>query len=71
MKLFHDHHGERIAIDFGIRRITGFIAGIESDCVKVSSEEEGKGNVQYVPWPNSNVLSIEFTESSPNRRVGF
>ena len=72
MNLFQNNQGERIAIEFDTKRIDGFIAGTEDGCVKLTSNPEGKGTVKYVPWPNSNVLYVEFLGSAQNRgKVGF
>jgi hypothetical protein len=70
--LFENRDGERVAIEFETKRIDGFVAGVENDCVKLTSSPDGKGTIKYVPWPNSAVLFVEFLGSSTNRgKVGF
>ena len=65
MKLFQDHEGERVKIQFSEKEldIRGFIMGIENDCIKLSNSPEGKGTIRYIPWPNSNVAFVEFLAS--------
>jgi len=62
MKLFQDHEGERVKIQFSAKEleIHGFIAGVENDCIRINNSPDGKGKTRYVPWPNSNVAFIEF-----------
>lgn len=64
MKLFQDHEGERISIQFADKelRITGFVGGVENNCVKVSAGPNEVGNIRYVPWPNPSVAYIEFSQ---------
>jgi hypothetical protein len=72
MKVFQDNEGQRVAIEFENKRIDGYIAGMENECVKLTSAPEGKGTVKYVPWPNANILYVELLGSDQNRgKVGF
>ena len=72
MKVFQDNEGQRVAIEFEKKRIDGYIAGMENECVKLTSAPEGKGTVKYIPWPNANLLYVEFLGSDQNRgKVGF
>jgi hypothetical protein len=62
MKLFQDHEGERVNIQFTQKDLDlrGYIMGIENDCIKISHSPDGKGTIRYMPWPNLNVAFIEF-----------
>ena len=62
MKLFQDHEGERVNIQFTQKDLDlrGYIMGIENDCIKISSSPDGKGTIRYMPWPNVNVAFVEF-----------
>jgi hypothetical protein len=72
MSWFQDNEGQRVAIEFEIKRIDGYIAGMENGCVKLTSAPEGKGTVKYIPWPNPNILYVEFLGSDQNHgKVGF
>jgi hypothetical protein len=72
MRLFQDNEGQRVAIEFDTKRIDGYLAGMENECVKLTSTPEGKGIVKYVPWPNANILYVEFLGTDQNRgKVGF
>ena len=65
MKLFQDHEGERVKIQFSEKEldIRGFIMGIENEFIKISTGPDGKGTIRYMPWPNSNVAFVEFLPS--------
>jgi hypothetical protein len=62
MKLFEDHHGERVLIQCGSKelRIDGFLMGLYEGCLILASAPDGKGQHKYIPWPNPNIVSIEF-----------
>ena len=62
MTLFQNHEGERVIMQCSDKdlKIDGYIMGIQHDCIHLSAGPEGKGSQKFVPWPNSNVVSIEF-----------
>lgn len=62
MKLFQDHKGDRVIMQCSDKEliIDGYIMGIAEDCVHLAGSPEGKGIQKYVPWPNSNIVSLEF-----------
>ena len=62
MKLFQDHEGERVIMQCSDAevKIDGFIIGIVEGCIHLAASPDGKGTNKYVPWPNPNVVSIEF-----------
>jgi hypothetical protein len=72
MRMFQNNEGQRVVIEFERKSIDGFIAGVENECVKLTSAPDGKGTVKYIPWPNANILYVEFLGSDQNRgKVGF
>ena len=62
MKLFQDHEGERVMMQCGDKdlKVDGYVMGIMENCVLLSGSPDGKGSRKFVPWPNPNVVSIEF-----------
>ena len=62
MKLFQEHVGDRVIIQFsgtGVK-CDGFVVSVDGDLIKVSADPEGTRNIRYVPWPNPTVSYIEF-----------
>ena len=59
--LFQNHEGQRAIIQFSDKELKfdGWVAGIEDGCVKLSAAPKG-GAIRYMPWPNANIVSIEF-----------
>lgn len=66
MTLFQDHKGDRVIMQCSDKELTidGYIMGIADDCVHLAGSPEGKGTQKYVPWPNSNIVSLEFLGKS-------
>jgi hypothetical protein len=66
MTLFQDHKGDRVIMQCSDKELTidGYIMGIADDCIHLAGSPEGKGTQKYVPWPNSNIVSLEFLGKS-------
>ncbi len=62
MSLFQDHEGERVIMQCSDNdlKIDGYIIGLQDNCVHISSGPDGKGTHKFVPWPNPNIVSLEF-----------
>jgi hypothetical protein len=66
MKLFQDHQGDRVIMQCSAKELTidGYIMGIADDCVHLAGSPDGKGIQKYIPWPNPNIVSLEFLPKS-------
>ena len=63
MKLFQDHEGERVIMQCAgdkDLKVDGYIIGMMEGCLYLSESPEGKGTHKFVPWPNQNIVSLEF-----------